>query len=332
MSHLSVVEMYTDIDNTVDGTANWTGQKTTVFLQEGRPVRIVNIDVNKKQRLGFEQEGHIYVFDEEWAIEHRLPVTLEDLFANHADVVDHLALLANMVSRQIEGAHVTSIPATDAIYYAPVPKGRKIICVGLNYQKHAAESALELPKVPLLFSKFDNTLTGHNAVVKKPFFTDQMDYEAEVCVVIGRKASHVSPETALDYVLGYANANDLSARDAQFVTSQWLLGKTCDGFCPVGPALVTADEVLDPTNLRVQCFVNGEVRQDSTTSLMIFSFQELISYISRHLTLEPGDMILSGTPDGVILGKPQDEQIWLQQGDEVVVEVEHLGRLRVQVG
>jgi len=295
-------------------------------------MRIVNIKISGRQRLGIEQDDRIYVFDEEWARAEGLPRTIEDLFTSHGDAADAVRFLADALARDQEGTHVTSIAAADANYDAPVPKGRKIICVGLNYRQHAAESNLELPKVPLLFSKFENTLVGHNATVKKPSVTEQMDYEGEVCVVIGRQASHVSAETALDCVLGYANANDLSARDAQFATSQWLLGKTCDGFCPVGPTIVTADEVGDPTNLRVQCFVNGEVRQDSYTSFMIFSFQELISYISRHFTLKPGDIILSGTPDGVIMGKPKDQQVWLQPGDEVVVQVERLGQLRIQVG
>ena len=155
--------------------------------------------------------------------------------------------------------------------------------------------------------------------------TEKLDYEVELGIVIGKTAKNVSEESALDYVFGYCTANDLSARDLQMRTPQWMLGKTCDGFCPVGPYLVTKDEVGDPQNLQLKTVVNGEIRQNSNTSDMIFSCREIISYISKHMTLVPGDMILTGTPEGVIMGFPPEKQNYLKPGDTVTVEVEKLG-------
>ncbi len=203
----------------------------------------------------------------------------------------------------------------------------KIICVGLNYRKHADETNAPYPEVPILFNKFNNTLTGHTANIAVPKVTGKLDYEVELGVVIGQKAKYVSEEDALKYVFGYCTVNDLSARDLQLKTPQWLLGKTCDDFSPVGPYLVSADEIADPQNLNLKTIVNGEVRQNSNTSDMIFTVAEIVSYISQHMTLEPGDLILTGTPEGVVLGYPEDKQVYLQPGDEVTVEIENLGAL-----
>ncbi|MFP3392678.1 fumarylacetoacetate hydrolase family protein [Brevibacillus sp. SIMBA_040] len=216
----------------------------------------------------------------------------------------------------------------DSLEFGPcVPHPQKIICAGLNYKKHAMEIDQPFPPFPLLFSKCNNTLAGHKERVRLPITSSQVDYEAEIAIVIGTKAINVEKENALSYVYGYCNANDLSARDLQFATSQWLLGKTCDGFCPIGPYLVSQDEVGNPNDLRIRTFVNGHLRQDSNTSDMIFDCAELISYISAHMTLFPGDIILTGTPEGVIMGYPEEQRVWLQAGDEVSVEIERLGRL-----
>lgn len=208
-----------------------------------------------------------------------------------------------------------------------VPQPGKIICVGLNYRKHAIESKLPIPESPVLFNKFANSIAAHEETIQLPKGASQVDYEAELAIVIGKKAKHVSKENALEYVFGYCNANDLSARDLQSRTSQWLLGKSCDGFCPVGPYLVTSDEVGNPNDLRIRSYVGGEVRQDSNTGDMIFACDEIVSYISSYMTLEPGDIILTGTPEGVILGYPKEKQIWLAAGDEATIEIEKLGRL-----
>jgi 2-keto-4-pentenoate hydratase/2-oxohepta-3-ene-1,7-dioic acid hydratase in catechol pathway len=202
----------------------------------------------------------------------------------------------------------------------------KIVCVGLNYRRHANETGAQIPTTPILFSKFNNTLAASCEAVHLPTVATQYDYEVELGVVMGRRASSVPLDRALDYVLGYCTANDLSARDLQMRTSQWLLGKTLDGFCPVGPYLVTRDEIPDPQRLELRTWVNGQLRQNSNTSDMIFSVAEVVSYASQHMTLQPGDLIITGTPEGVILGMPEP-RTWLKAGDEVTVEVQGLGRL-----
>ena len=214
----------------------------------------------------------------------------------------------------------------DALHFRPaVLHPPKIVCVGLNYRRHAAEAGLPMPPYPTVFSKFSNTLAGHRQPIAiKPIAT-QYDYEVELAVVIGRWAQDVSERSALDVVLGYATANDLTARDLQMRTSQWLLGKSFDGALPLGPYLVTADEVPDPQSLRLRTWVNGTLRQDGQTSEMIFGVRYLVHYLSRHMTLEPGDVILTGTPEGVIAG--MKDPVWLRPGDEVSVEVAGLGRL-----
>ncbi|CAI6018647.1 fumarylacetoacetate hydrolase family protein [Cohnella sp. JJ-181] len=210
---------------------------------------------------------------------------------------------------------------------ACVPDPGKIVCVGLNYRKHAEETNSPYPERPILFSKFNNALTAHGSDVVLPAVSTKVDYEAELAIVIGRRAKNVEPEEALDYVFGYCNANDLSARDLQLRTSQWLLGKTCDGFLPLGPWLVTADEAGDPNALPVRTTVNGELRQRSDTGDMIFRCDEIVSYISKHFTLEPGDLILTGTPEGVVMGYPPERQAYLKDGDIVTVEIGGLGVL-----
>ena len=200
----------------------------------------------------------------------------------------------------------------------------KIICIGLNYKRHARESGMAVPETPVLFSKFNNTLAATGEPIPLPDNAVQYDYEVELGVVIGKEARYISVDEALDHVFGYFTVNDMSVRDLQFRTSQWLLGKTPDKFFPTAPYLVTADEVGDPQNLGLSCWVNGELRQKSNTTDMIFSVAECISYISQYMTLKPGDVISTGTPEGVVLG--MKEKNWLKPGDEVVVEVEGLGK------
>ena len=203
----------------------------------------------------------------------------------------------------------------------------KIICVGLNYRKHAEETNAAIPQYPILFNKFNNTLTGHGDDIPLPKVSQKVDYEAELVIVIGKTAKYVTKEDALSHVFGYCSVNDLSARDLQLRTQQWLLGKSCDKFSPLGPYLVSADELGNPNDLDIKCTVNGEVRQHSNTSDMIFHCDEIVSYISQHMTLVPGDIILTGTPEGVVLGYPEDKQIYLKDGDIVTIEIEKLGKL-----
>lgn len=207
-----------------------------------------------------------------------------------------------------------------------VPDPGKIICIGLNYAKHAAETNMPIPESPVVFSKFNNTLVGDGETVQlNTKYAEKFDYEVELCVVIGKTAADVSEDAALEYVYGYCTANDLSVRDLQNRTSQWLLGKTPDKFFPIGPTLVSADEVGDPQRLQVSTKVNGEVRQNENTNDMIFNVRQLVSYLSRYFTLEPGDLITTGTPAGVAMGLPGTP--WLKPGDVVEVEVEKLGVL-----
>lgn len=213
------------------------------------------------------------------------------------------------------------------LQYGPaVADPGKILCVGLNYRRHAAETGNPEPETPVLFSKFSNSIASYGDSVSLPPVATQYDYEAELGVVIGKPARNVSQDDALDYVLGYVTSNDISVRDLQNRTSQWLLGKTLDNFLPVGPYLVTADEVGDPQLLGIRTWVNGDIRQNSNTGDMIFNVAEIVSYISRYFTLEPGDLIVTGTPEGVAMGR--EDKPWLKPGDEVVVEIDKLGALK----
>jgi len=234
-------------------------------------------------------------------------------------------------ARHIAGGATAADLPLEGIAFAPVvPDPDKIICVGLNYRQHAAETGMPIPPAPLLFNKYNNALTGHRSTVRLPSkVDDQFDYEVELVIVIGKTARDVSEADALKYVFGYANGNDLSARGLQRATSQFMLGKIPDGFAPLGPWVVSADQIRDPNNLAVQTFVNGELRQDLNTSDMIYDCKTIISYCSRHMTLKPGDIIYTGTPQGVILGYPKDKQKWLKAGDRVKTVVEQLGELEV---
>jgi 2-keto-4-pentenoate hydratase/2-oxohepta-3-ene-1,7-dioic acid hydratase in catechol pathway len=214
----------------------------------------------------------------------------------------------------------------DELQLAPcVPHPGKIVCVGLNYRRHAAEANMAPPKRPILFSKFENTLAASGQEIQLPPVSNQFDYEAELVVVIGRTARAVTESDALDHVWGYCNGNDLSARDLQMESSQWLLGKSLDGFAPIGPWIVSRDEAGPLADMAIRCTVNGEVRQSSSVGDLIFGVPKLVSFISHHLTLRPGDIIFTGTPEGVAMGRP--DKPWLKPGDEVVVEVGPLGRL-----
>jgi 2-keto-4-pentenoate hydratase/2-oxohepta-3-ene-1,7-dioic acid hydratase in catechol pathway len=201
----------------------------------------------------------------------------------------------------------------------------KIVCVGLNYLDHAQEGGMDLPKAPLLFAKWPNTLIGDGETIVLPPESKEVDYEAELGVVIGTTAKRVSEAEALDHVEGYICVNDVSARDMQFGDGQWTRGKSPDTFCPVGPRLVPRQEIADPQQLGIRCILNGETMQDSSTSQMIFSVAEIIAYVSQVITLEPGDLIATGTPAGV--GVFKDPKVLLKDGDEVSIEIDGLGTL-----
>lgn len=254
-----------------------------------------------------------------------IPKTLDEIINNGDKALDKLKEYINKLEKNIYESHL--INEKDVTFGPSILNPEKIICIGLNYKRHADEINAPYPESPILFNKFNNSLTGHNKPIVIPNVTEQLDYEVELGVVIGKKTKNISKEEALNSVFGYVTVNDLSARDLQMKTPQWLLGKSCDDFCPAGPYLVTRDEVENPQNLNLKTYVNGEIRQNSNTSDMIFQIDEIISYISQHMTLSPGDLILTGTPEGVVLGYPEAERFYINPGDKVTVEIESLGSL-----
>ncbi|ASS96829.1 fumarylacetoacetate hydrolase family protein [Peribacillus simplex] len=207
----------------------------------------------------------------------------------------------------------------------PIAKPDKIICVGLNYFDHCKETGMEPPDSPVIFSKYANAIAGHNDAIEIPINSTEVDFEAELAFVIGREAKHVSEEEAYDYVFGYTIMNDISARDLQFQDGQWSRGKTADTFAPFGPVVVTHEEVGDPHNLAISLELNGEIMQDSNTSNLIFTVPKIISFLSQSMTLKPGDLIATGTPPGVGMGR--NPKIWLKNGDRMNVSIERIGTL-----
>lgn len=219
-----------------------------------------------------------------------------------------------------------SLAAGSITRLAPIPSPGKIVCIGRNYRDHVREASQEVPSEPVLFPKFGNCVVGSGRPVVIPEVARQVDYEAELGVIVGKRASRVSAADALDHVAGYTCLNDVSARDLQFGNGgQWMRGKAIDTFLPSGPWLVTSDEIPDPQRLSIRCLVNGQVMQESNTSEMIFGVADLISFISQTITLEPGDLIASGTPAGV--GFVRQPPLFLKPGDEVSVEISEIGTL-----
>ena len=217
--------------------------------------------------------------------------------------------------------------ALDAVtLLAPVPRPPKLICVGLNYRDHAEEAGLEIPKVPTIFNKFPNVIVGPGQPVVIPKATKKPDYEGEFAFVIGKGGRHIPAAEALNHVLGYTIVNDVSAREWQVATSQWLMGKTFDTFAPMGPWIVTKDEIPDPHALDLTTEIGGEVLQSSNTSELVFKIPELIEHVSTVVTLEPGDVFATGTPSGV--GFSRTPRRWLRPGEEVIVRISGIGELR----
>jgi 2-keto-4-pentenoate hydratase/2-oxohepta-3-ene-1,7-dioic acid hydratase in catechol pathway len=255
----------------------------------------------------------------------RAPTTITAVFKGQGDVAGLLRLVARAkASPNAERYFV----AEDKARFGPcVTEPEKIVCIGLNYRRHIAEVGAPVPKEPVLFNKFNTALNAHGGTIGvSEEGAKNFDYEAELVIVIGRTARNVSEADALKYVFGYATGNDFTARDLQSRSSQWLLGKTLDGSGPVGPWLVTADQV-DGDNLKIECRVNGQIRQSSNTADMLFNCRQLVSYVSKYITLKPGDIIFTGTPEGVIAGYPKDKQVWLKAGDKITTSIEKLGEL-----
>lgn len=218
-----------------------------------------------------------------------------------------------------------TLPRAAVRLLPPVARPGKIICIGLNYRDHAIESKMDIPKSPIMFPKFGTSIVGPGDAVEIPIGCEKPDYEAELAVVIGRRAKRVSREDALSHVLGYACFNDVSARDFQFADGQWTRGKAADTFAPIGPFIATRDEIPDPQNLRIRLRLNGQTVQDSSTAQLIFGIAELVSFLSRSMTLEPGDVIPTGTPPGV--GFARTPPLWIKPGDRMEVEIDGLGVL-----
>jgi 2-keto-4-pentenoate hydratase/2-oxohepta-3-ene-1,7-dioic acid hydratase in catechol pathway len=247
--------------------------------------------------------------------------TMADLVAGGAGAVE---ALQRAVARDAVAGRGRSM--ADAEVLAPVPRPGKIVAIGRNYRDHATEEGVEPPAAPLIFAKWPSSVVGPGAEIRwDPALTTQVDYEAELAVVIGRRARRIDRADALDHVFGYTCLNDVSARDIQFGDGQWVRGKSLDTFCPMGPVLVTADEIGDPQDLAISCTVGDERLQEARTSAMYFGIAEIISYCSQSFTLEPGDVIATGTPGGVgVFRKPPR---FLADGDRVIVEIEGIGRL-----
>ncbi|MFG0335350.1 MAG: fumarylacetoacetate hydrolase family protein [Maioricimonas sp. JB049] len=252
------------------------------------------------------------------AVDATLPTSLRALLATDGGVDRAAAALEKGLA---DGTFV------EGDLQAPIPDPGKVICIGLNYRDHAEESGMAIPDEPVCFSKFGNTIVGPGQAIRLPAVSQQVDYEAELVIVIGKRAYGVARENAFEYVAGYMNGHDVSARDWQIGKpgKQWLLGKTPDTFAPIGPWLVTRDEVADPHDLDISLRLNGEAMQSGNTREFIFGVDELIAYLTQIMTLEPGDIIFTGTPPGV--GMARDPQVFLKPGDSVEVEISGLGVL-----
>lgn len=257
-----------------------------------------------------------------------VPLDMDDLLQNGKGGM----LKALVEAAQARAPQAAFLQEEDIQYGPAVTRPEKIIMMGFNYREHARETNTPIPKNPPLFNKFNNTLNHHGGTITLPTkVASHFDYEVELVIVFGKEAKDVSEADALDYVAGYCTGNDFSARDLQYLTSQFMNGKTGDGFAPLGPYMVTSDLVGDPNNLRLETRVNGEQRQDWNTNDMIFNCRQLISFASRMMTIKPGDILFTGTPQGVIYGMPKDKQVWLKPGDKVVCSVEKLGELRFEL-
>ncbi|AWI06046.1 fumarylacetoacetate hydrolase family protein [Clostridium drakei] len=280
-------------------------------------MKLVNFKVGEKIRLGIKTEDGIID-----AVKAAEDYSLKS-YNTIEEVIDGgekaLLKLNELMEKGVE-----TIPEDEIIYAPPVIKPEKILCIASNYITHSQKSNADDKALPVIFSKFNNALAAHNQIIPLPKCGEKFDYEAELVIVIGKEAKNVSKEDALSCVFGYTAGNDLAARDLQRKTHQWLIGKTCDNFAPIGPCLVTADEI-DASNLEIQCKVNGELRQYGNTRDMIFDCAEMVSYISNYMTLKPGDIIFTGTPSGAISTYPEDKQEWLKSGDEIIVSIEKIG-------
>jgi 2-keto-4-pentenoate hydratase/2-oxohepta-3-ene-1,7-dioic acid hydratase in catechol pathway len=242
-------------------------------------------------------------------------------------LIDNWGMAKEPILEYLEKAPAeASVPLASAKLTAPILRPNKLICIGLNYRDHAIESGMDIPKVPTVFNKFANSIIGTGDEIVLPKTSEKPDYEAELAFVIGEGGRHIAAEDWKKHVFGYTIINDVSARDYQMATTQWLMGKTFDTFCPMGPWIVTAEDIEDPHELDIKMTINGEVLQNSNTRELIFRIPDLIAYLSSVMTLESGDIVSTGTPPGVGLAKKPPR--WLRPGDECVVSISGIGELR----
>lgn len=286
-------------------------------------MKLLNFYYNDTLHLGVKNKQGILDITESLKVipGKNVPSSMDEIFKNEDSI--------NILQEYINGIATEGIYREEDLlnFESCVPSPGKIVGVGLNYYDYLKSANLEKPEYPRLFNKYSGAVVGHRGIVRIPNNGTQVDYEGELAVVIGKKARLIDTKNALDYVFGYCNANDVSCRDFQDLTPSWLPGKACDTFAPLGPYLVTADEVANPNNLQLKTFLNGELRQNTSTGEMIRGIPELISYISKFFTLMPGDVILTGSPDGMIICYPEKERVWVKDGDIMEVEVGNLGRL-----
>ncbi len=284
-------------------------------------MRLGTIQSTKGPRAVLEHEDHLIDLA---ATDSQLPASVRALLAAGPDA---LAMARQVAS----SAHAVKIPQAGAKLLPPIPDPGKILCIGLNYRDHAIEGGKAIPDEPVLFGKFANTLIAHEAAICLPKVSQKVDYEAELVIVIGKSGRDLAAETAMQHVAGYTCGHDVSARDWQFrgEEKQWIIGKTFDTFAPTGPFVVTADEVPDPHALQVQLRLNGQTMQNSNTREFIFQVPQLLAFLSQVMTLEPGDLIFTGTPPGV--GAARKPPVFLKPGDVTEVEIEKLGILRNSV-
>ena len=248
--------------------------------------------------------------------------------AGYADVVSFLRAGDTAVQKANEmlASHGEVIPRSDVKIEAPLPVPPKFICIGLNYLDHAKESGMDVPTTPIIFTKYSNAVIGPGDNIEIPTVSNEVDYEAEFAFVIGKEGRNIAKDDWEKHVFGYTIVNDVSARDYQLATSQWTIGKTFDTFGPMGPSIVSKDEIADPHNLRIGLDLNGQTLQDSSTKQLIFRIPDLIEYLSKVMTLTPGDIVSTGTPPGV--GMARKPPVYMKPGDDVVVKIEGLGELR----
>lgn len=296
------------------------------------PSRLTMGHIQRGERLALAVKTEKGVLDVRGAAEtlnYDVPHTVDEMLREGGGQLVSMVTLKALAT-QWAGRHF--FPEDQVEFGPPVLHPEKIVCIGLNYRKHAAEMGAKLPETPILFNKFNNALMGHRGTLPLPTkVAREFDYEVELVIVMGRKAQAVSEADALEYVFGYATGNDFSARDLQRRTSQFMLGKTCDRFAPLGPWIVGAGLVPDPQKLDLWCEVDGQRRQSSSTGDMVFGCAQLVSYISQHMTLMPGDIIYTGTPEGVIAGMPEDKRTWLKAGNKLRCAVEPLGVLEFKL-